>query len=64
MIGYVIRLSRLKLVQVALLWFYQEWFPDLLSLPVAKSLPLPQVWNLLMQPHVHRFLNNINIHGW
>ena len=52
---------------VAPLWPQEDWFADLLSLLVDELLELPQVRNLLAQPHVrkfHRGLKTLHHHSW
>ena len=48
----VLTSTGLSLAPVALLWPQNEWFTDLLSLLADEPLKFPQVWNLLVQPHV------------
>ena len=45
----------LELTLVAPFWPQHPWFPDLLELPVAVPVFLPQRRDLLRQPHFHRF---------
>ena len=52
----------LELTFVAPLWPQRPWFPELLILP-----PLPSRWDLLCQPHVRRFHQNLSmlrLHAW
>ena len=54
----------LELTLIAPLWPQRPWFPDLLILP---PLPLLSQWDLLSQPHVRRFHQNLSmlrLHGW
>ena len=39
----------------------EEWFVDLLSLLIDEPLELPQVWNLLVQPHVLKFHRGLEV---
>ena len=68
MIGQVlakVRASRsLELTLIAPFWPQRPWFPELLILP---PLPLPSRWDLLRQPHVRRFHQNLSmlrLHAW
>ena len=57
----------LSLIEVTPLCPHSEWFPDLLSLLVAEPLKLPRFWNLLIQPHVWKFhqgLDILHLHAW
>ena len=47
------------MVLVALRWPQKEWFACLLSPLVDEPLELPQVWNLLVQPHVPKFRHSL-----
>ena len=54
----------LELTLIAPLWSQRPWFPELLILP---SLPLPSRWDLLRQPHVrgfHQNLSMLRLHAW
>ena len=54
----------LELTLIAPLWPQRPWFPELLILP---PLPLPSRWDLLCQPHVRRFHQNLSMlrfHAW
>ena len=54
----------LELTLIAPLWPQHPWFPELLILP---PLPLPSRWDLLHQPHVRRFHQNLSmlrLHAW
>ena len=54
----------LELTLIAPLWPQCPWFPELLILP---PLPLPSRWDLLRQPHVRRFHQNLSmlrLHAW
>ena len=54
----------LELTLIAPLWPQRPWFPELLILP---PLPLPSRWDLLRQPHVRRFHQNLSmlrLHAW
>ena len=45
----------------------REWFPDLLDLLLEPPLPLPNRWDLLLQPHIRRFHQNLpvlRLHAW
>ena len=46
------------LTLIAPFWPQREWFPDLLLEP---PLPLPDRWDLLRQPHVRRFHQNLHV---
>ena len=68
MIGQVlakVRASRsLELTLIAPFWPQRPWFPELLILP---PLPLSSRWDLLRQPHVRRFHQNLSmlrLHAW
>ena len=68
MIGQVlakVRASRsLELTLIAPFWPQRPWFPELLILP---PLPLPSRWDLLRQPHIRRFHQNLSmlrLHAW
>ena len=68
MIGQVlakVRASRsLELTLIAPFCPHRPWFPELLILP---PLPLPSRWDLLHQPHVRRFHQNLSmlrLHAW
>ena len=55
------------LTLIALFWPQREWFPDLLDLLLEPPLPLPARWDLLCQPHVRRFHQNLpvlRLHAW
>ena len=49
------------LTLIAPFWPQREWFPDLLDLLVEPSLELPLRWDLLRQPHVRRFHQNLPV---
>ena len=51
----------LSLVLVTPLWPHREWFPDPLSLLVAEPLDLARLWNLLVQPHIWKFYQGLDI---
>ena len=63
-----VRLSTgLLSVLVAPLWPQKEWFACLLSMLIDEPFELPQVWNLLVQPHMrmfHRGLVTLHLHMW
>ena len=68
MIGQVLAKVRaspgLELTLIAPLWPQRPWFPELLILP---PLPLPSRWDLLRQPHIRRFHQNLSmlrLHAW
>ena len=65
-LSWVLASEGLSLVLITPLWPQKEWFADLLSLLVTEPLKLPQVWNLLVQPHVrkfHRGLETLRLHA-
>ena len=48
-------------------WLQREWFLDLLELLLEPPLPLPARWDLLHQPHVRGFHQNLHVlhlHAW
>ena len=52
---------------IAPFWPQREWFPDLLDLLLEPPLPLSDRWDLLCQPHVRRFHQNLDVlrlHAW
>ena len=54
----------LELTLIAPFWPQHPWFPELLILP---PLPLLSRWDLLRQPHVRRFHQNLSmlhLHAW
>ena len=54
-----VRASRsLELTLIVPFWPQRPWFPELLILP---PLPLPSRWDLLRQPHVRRFNQNLSM---
>ena len=54
-----VRVSQsLELTLSAPFWPQRLWFPELLILP---PLPLPSRWDLLRQPHVRRFHQNLSM---
>ena len=57
----------LELTLIAPLWPQCPWFPELLELMILPPLPLPSRWDLLRQPHVRRFHQNLSmlrLHEW
>ena len=55
----------LELTFIAPLWPQRPWFPELLELLILP--PLPSRWDLLRQPHVRRFHQNLSmllLHAW
>ena len=71
MIGQVLAKVRasqsLELTLVAPFWPQRPWFPELLELLILPPLPLPSRWDLLRQPHVRRFHQNLSmlcLHAW
>ena len=57
----------LELTLIAPFWPQRPWFPELLELLILPPLPLPSRWDLLRQPHVRRFHQNLSmlrLHGW
>ena len=57
----------LELTLIAPLWPQRPWFPELLELLILLPLPLPSRWDLLHQPHVRRFHQNLSmlhLHAW
>ena len=71
MIGQVLAKVRasqgLELTLIAPLWPQRPWFPELLELLILPHLPLPSRWDLLHQPHVRRFHQNLSmlrLHAW
>ena len=50
----------LSVVLMAPLWLQKE-FPNLLSLLVAEYLHLPLFWNMLVQPHIQKFYQGLDI---
>ena len=63
-----VRASRsLELMLIAPFWPQRPWFPELLGLLILPPLPLPSRWDLLHQPHVRRFHQNLSmlrLHAW
>ena len=63
-----VRASRsLELTLIAPFWPQRPWFPELLELLILPPLPLPSWWDLLRQPHVRRFHQNLSmlrLHAW
>ena len=56
----------LELTLIAPFWPQCPWFPELLELLILPPL-LPSRWNLLHQPHVRRFHQNLSmlrLHAW
>ena len=56
-----------ELILIAPAWTNRPWFPLLLQMLVEKPLKLPQVPNLIFQPHtgrVHPNLQFLNLHAW
>ena len=51
----------LEFTLVAPFWLQQPWFPNLLELLVAVPVLLPQRRDLLRQPHIHRFHQNLHV---
>ena len=71
MIGQVLAKVRasqgLELTLIAPLWPQRPWFPELLELLILPPLTLPSRWDLLRQPHVSRFHQNLSmlrLHAW
>ena len=57
----------LELTLIAPFWPQRPWFPELLELLILPPLPLPSRWDLLRQPHVSRFHQNLSmlrLHAW
>ena len=57
----------LELTLIAPFWPQRPWFPELLELLILPPLPLPSRWDLLRQPHVRRFHQNLSmlrLHAW
>ena len=57
----------LELTLIAPFWPQRPWFPELLELLILPPLPLPSRWDLLRQPHVRRFHQNLSmlrLHVW
>ena len=57
--------QNLELTLIAPFWPQRPWFPELLELLTLPS--LPSRWDLLRQPHVRRFHQNLSIlrlHAW
>ena len=55
------------LTLIAPFWSQKEWFPDLLELLLEPPIPLPLRWDLLRQPHVRKFhqnLSKLRLHAW
>ena len=63
-----LRVSKgVEMTLIAPLWSQKEWFPDLLEHLLEPPFPLPQRWDLLRQPHVRRFhqnLSKLRLHAW
>ena len=67
MVSQVLRIFRKSSGAVATLvapfWPQEEWFPDLLEPPLL----LLERWDLLRQPHIHRYpqhLSVLRLHAW
>ena len=59
--------QNLELTLIAPFWPQRPWFPELLELLILPPLPLPSRWDLLRQPHVRRFQQNLSmlrLHAW
>ena len=59
--------SGVLLTIIAPYWPQWPWFPDLLDLVVDGLVALPQSWDLLRQPHFHRFhlgVSRLCLHVW
>ena len=57
----------LELTLIAPFWPQRPWFPELLELLILPPLPLPSRWDLLRQPQVRRFHQNLSmlrLHAW
>ena len=57
----------LELTLIAPFWPQRPWFPELLELLILPPLSLPSRWDLLRQPHVRRFHQNLSmlrLHAW
>ena len=57
----------LELSLIAPFWPQHPWFPELLELLILPPLPLPSRWDLLRQPHIRRFHQNLSVlrlHAW
>ena len=57
----------LHLTLVAPMWRQKEWFRDLQGLCREPPIPLPIRWDLLRQPHIHRFHLSpqaLQLHTW
>ena len=57
----------LELTLIAPFWPQHPLFPELLELLILPPLPLPSRWDLLSQPHVRRFHQNLSmlrLHAW
>ena len=65
-LGSKVRASQsLELTLIAPFWPQRPWFPELLELLILP--PLPSRWDLLRQPHVRRFHQNLSmlrLHAW
>ena len=63
-----VRASRsLGLTLIAPFWPQRPRFPEPLELLILPPLPLPSRWDLLRQPHVRRFHQNLSmlrLHAW
>ena len=71
MIGQVLAKVRasqgLELTLITPLWPQRPWSPELLELLILPPLLLPSRWDLLCQPHVRRFHQNLSmlrLHAW
>ena len=59
--------DRAKMILVAPTWPSRTWFPLLLQLSVEDPVPLPMIWNLLVQPHSgihHQNLSVLSLQAW
>ena len=57
----------LELSLIAPFWPQRPWLLELLELLILPPLPLPSRWDLLRQPHVRRFHQNLSmlrLHAW
>ena len=62
-----VRTENVEIVLIAPGWPNQEWFPDLLDLPIDFPITLPPVQKLLKQTFLHHFHPhpwNLNLHPW
>ena len=56
-----------RMLLVAPLWETKEWLQDLLALSIRKPIALPLKENLLKQPHLevfHQNLRSLNLHAF